>query len=175
MEQRTVQITYCKHSPSPKQLIIYPYYMKQFARKWYLVAVSIDAPDTLQLFEIARIKSYNFHPNTEYKPIDIDMNNYFSDIYGIHREFGKNPVTIRFQVSRNHIDLLIDDPIHHSQVLISHSHDGAIFSIRVIPNKELTQKFLSYGDTVTILTDCELRDEIVRKLKKAMRNYESST
>lgn len=175
MEQRTVQITYCKHSSSPKQLIIYPYYMKQFARKWYLVAVSIDAPDTLQLFEIARIKSYNFHPDTEYKPIDIDMNNYFSDIYGIHREFGKNPVTIRFQVSRNHIDLLIDDPIHHSQVLISHSHDGAIFSIRVIPNKELTQKFLSYGDTVTILTDCELRDEIVRKLKKAMRNYESST
>lgn len=175
VEQRTVEIAYCRRPDSLENLVIYPYYMKQFARKWYLLAMCIDEPDTLKLFEIAKIKSFNFHPEKEYKSISMDLGNYFSDIYGIHRDSGKSPVTIRFQVSRHHIDLIIDDPIHHSQVLISHSHDGAIFSIRVIPNNELTRKFLSYGDTVTILTDCELRDEIVKRLKKSMRNYELST
>ena len=76
---------------------------------------------------------------------------------------------------RGYIRPFIDDPIHHSQVLVCLKHECAIFSIRVVPNIELIHKFLSYGDTVTILTDCELRDEIVKNLKKSIRNYGLST
>lgn len=139
------------------------------------VGWGFDAPDTLQLFEIAKIRSCNFYIGREFRSTDVDFSNYFSDIYGIHRESGKSPVTIRFQVSHHFFDQMIDAPIHHSQVLISNSYDRAIFSIHVIPNFELEQKFLSYGDNVTILTDCKLRDEIVKKLKNAVRNYELST
>jgi predicted DNA-binding transcriptional regulator YafY len=128
----------------------------------------------LQFFELERIRKIYF-TDKKYEPMEIDLDAYFSDIYGIHREMGKKPVTIKFQVSRGYIRPFIDDPIHHSQVLVCLKHECAIFSIRVVPNIELIHKFLSYGDTVTILTDCEFRDEIVKNLKRSIRNYELST
>jgi len=175
VEQRTVEITYYGRSSSTEKVLIYPYYIKQFRSKWYLVAARADDIDSLLIFEIDRIKALMFKPDNEYKSTTMNLSDYFSDIYGIHKEPGKAPVTIKFRVSCHHISLIIEDPIHHSQVFVCDSHDGAIFSIHVVPNYELAQKFLSYGETVTILTDCELRDEIVRKLKKTLRNYELST
>ena len=175
LEQRTVEITYHDSSASSEKVLIYPYYIKQFCSRWYLVAARADNINSLLIVEIDRIKALTYKPDKEYKSTSMNLSEYFSDIYGIHKEPDKTPVTIRFRVLCHHVSLIIEDPIHHSQVFICDSHDGAIFSIHVIPNYELAQKFLSYGDIVTILTDCELRDEIVRKLKRSMRNYELST
>lgn len=174
MEQKTIEINYLDYDSLSVQVMVFPYYLKQFARKWYLVAVLMTDGEALQFFELERIRKVYF-TEMEYKPMEIDFDEYFSDIYGLHRETGKKPVTIRFQVSRGFIRPFIDDPIHQSQVLICHGHECAVFSIRVVPNTELIHKFLSYGDMVTILTDCELKDEIVKNLKQSIRKYELST
>ena len=174
MEKKTIEINYLDNDSISVQVMVFPYYLKQFAQKWYLVAVLTTKGEVLQYFELERIRKVYF-TEERYEPTEIDLDAYFNDIYGIHREVGKKPVTIKFQVPHRYIRPFIDDPIHHSQVLVCHEHECAIFSIRVVPNKELVHKFLSYGDAVTILTDCELRDEIVKKLKRSMRNYELST
>ena len=174
IEKKTVEINYLDSDSLSVQVVVFPYYLKQFAQKWYLVAVLTTNGKVLQFFELERIRKIYF-TDKKYEPMEIDLDAYFSDIYGIHREMGKKPVTIKFQVSRGYIRPFIDDPIHHSQVLVCLKHECAIFSIRVVPNIELIHKFLSYGDTVTILTDCEFRDEIVKNLKRSIRNYELST
>ena len=174
MEQKTIEINYLNNDSITIKVMVFPYYLKQFARKWYLVAVLTTDGNALHFFELERIRKV-FFTEKKYKPIGINLNEYFKDIYGIHREKGKKPVTIKFQVSDEYIRPFIDYPIHQSQVLVCLEHGRAIFSIRVVPNNELIHKFLSYGDTVTILTECELKDEIVKILKHSIRKYELST
>ena len=175
LEKKTIEINYLNYDSLSVQLMVFPYYLKQFERKWYLVAVLMNDADSLKIFDLDRIRQVYFRSEKEYKHIEVDLNEYFKDIYGINRETGKSPTTIMFQVSQRYMRPFIDNPIHQSQVLVSHGHEFAIFSIRVIPNVELIHKFLSYGDMVTILTDCELRDEIVNNLKQSIRKYELST
>lgn len=175
LEKKTIEINYMDYDSLSVQLMVFPYYLKQFERKWYLVAVLMNDEDSLKVFDLDRIRHVYFHSEMKYKPIEVDFNEYFKDIYGIHRDTGKSPITILFRVSHQHMHTFIDNPIHHTQILVSHGFGFAIFSIRVIPNVELVHKFLSFGDMVTILTDCELRDEIVYNLKQSIRKYELST
>ena len=175
IEQRTIEITYDSSDAATVKKMIYPYYLKQSSDKWYLVAALLNTNDNLQLFELDRITSFNFKPEQEYKPVGVSIDDYFKNIFGVHKFPGSKSVTIRFRVPRPFTRQFFYAPIHHSQKVVCQNQDGTIFSIRVNPNGELLQRFLSYGDVVTILTDCDLKDRIIKNLKNCIRNYESST
>ena len=175
IEQRTIEITYDSSDAATVKKMIYPYYLKQSSDKWYLVAALLNTNDNLQLFELDRITSFNFKPEQEYKPVGVSIDDYFKNIFGVHKFPGSKSVTIRFRVPRPFTRQFFYAPIHHSQKVVCQNQDSTIFSIRVIPNGELLQRFLSYGDVVTILTDCDLKDRIIKNLKNCIRNYESST
>ena len=82
-------------------------------------------------------------------------------------------MTIRFYVSAKDLPYLLTSPIHSSQKVHVKNAMGAIMSIHVIPNHELMMRFLSYGDGVIVLTDGKLREEIVKKVRKMYRKYDS--
>ena len=175
VEQKTIEISYLSSGAAPEKMMIYPYYLKQFSEKWYLVAALLNTNEKLQVFELDRINSYNFMPEQKFNPIGVSIEDYFKNIFGVHKCPGSKPVSIRFRVPRPFTHLFIDTPIHHSQKVVCQNRAGTIFSIHVIPNGELLQRFLSYGDAVTILTDCDLKDRVIMNLKNCIRNYESST
>ncbi|MCR4852509.1 MAG: WYL domain-containing protein [Prevotella sp.] len=165
VEQKTIEIIYHLKKWVVKKLMIYPYYLKQFGRKWYLMAESLCTPDSVKFFELGRIDSINFLPEQEYKPVGMNIKDYFEDFYGKDRNFKKKKVTIIFKVPWKKARSLIDEPIHDSQDMIYHSRKGAIFSICLVPDADFMRTFLSYGEDITILTDSNLKKGTVNKLK----------
>ena len=118
----------------------------------------------------------SFHPSLfdEYVPIDIDVHEYFKDVYGIARMDGE-PQTIRFHVDKHELPYLQTRPIHHSQKIVGRDKTGVFMTIHVIPNAELLMELMSYGDGITVKSKGKLRSDIMRKLGSARIKYGSST
>lgn len=86
IEKRTIEITYLEENSLLEKMMMYPYYLKQFSRDWYLVAMLMYEPGLLRLFEVDRIKSYRYHPEQEYKDFEGDVSECFNDIRGMHNK-----------------------------------------------------------------------------------------
>ena len=149
---------------------ISPYYLKQYSRRWYLIAKSSRHSGGCVL-SLDRITSFTVDDNLKYHPSRITIEEYYKDVYGITRPENGIPMTIRFYVSAKDLPYLLTAPIHSSQKIHAQNAMGAIMSIHVIPNRELMMRFLSYGAGVIVLTDCKMRDEIVQNIRKMSRKY----
>ena len=174
LDQKGGVITYKKFGCAETHHNISPYYLKQFSRRWYMTAKSsrhIDA--AMCVFSLDRITSFTVDDKVKYHPSRMTIDKYYKDVYGITRPDNVGPMTIRFYVSAKDLPYLLTSPIHSSQKVHVKNAMGAIMSIHVIPNHELMMRFLSYGDGVIVLTDGKLREEIVKKVRKMYRKYDS--
>jgi predicted DNA-binding transcriptional regulator YafY len=172
-DHKAVSVTYGRFGHPERTLSLFPYYLKQFSRRWYLVAKSPNHMDGLCTFSLDRIKSVRVDDKVKYIPIGQDIDTFYSDVYGITRQDNGSPVTIRFYVSKKDLPYLLTCPIHKSQTVLKMNDGGAILSIHVIPNTELLMRFLSFGDGLVVLTDISLRHEIIRKIRKMLKMYDS--
>ena len=65
--------------------------------------------------------------------------------------------------------------MHHSQHLVRYKENGnAIIQLKVVPNFELKQLILSYGNRMTVLSPKHLRNEILAEIEEILKNYQSS-
>ena len=154
--------------------LLYPYYLKQFKQRWYLIAKNAHHLDSISAYALDRMISFHHSLMDDYVPIDIDVHEYFKDVYGIARLDGE-PETIRFHVDRHELPYLQTRPIHHSQKIVGRDKTGVFMTIHVIPNTELLMELMSYGDGITVKTTGKLRREIMGKLRCARKKYGSST
>ena len=175
IDQKAAVITYKRFGHDKRQHKVFPYYLKQFDHRWYLVARSTHHLESICIFSLDRLLSFEEDPETEYIPIGIDIDEYFKDVCGITRPDHGIPITIRFYVNATRLPYLMTNPIHQSQVIRVQNHIGAILTIRVIPTPELLMRFLSLGKDVRIITSCQLRREVVENCKRVVRMYGSST
>ena len=67
---------------------------------------------------------------------------------------------------------ILSKPIHKSQSVVEEHEDGSVIvSIKVIPNYELEQLLLSFGERIKILSPDSLRNNILARIKKNIENY----
>ena len=174
LEHKAVTITHQKFGCNEKQHTIFPYYLKQVSCRWYLIARCDSHLDSTCKFSLDRITSVRVADDVEYVPSGMDIDEFFRDVYGITRPDNVSPITICFHVKAKDLPFLLTKPIHQSQTVIKNDTTGAILSIHVIPNYELMMRFLSYGDSLMVLTKCKLRDDIIVTIKNMLKKYESS-
>lgn len=174
LRKKTAAITYKRFTGNAREHIVFPYYLKQYKRRWYLVARSSRHLDTICIFSLDRISSFEVKQEIDYVPIDVDINEYFQDVIGITRPDYGTPITIRFYANAELLPYLITNPIHQSQKIVVRNNVGAILSIHVVPTPELLTTFLSFGANVRIITSCSLKQEILENCKRIMRFYGSS-
>ena len=167
-------VTYQRFGYQEREHVIHPYFLKQFRNRWYLIARSSKHLDSIFPMSLERIKKFRYAVGTKYIPIGIDVDEYYSNVYGICRNEGTKAIDIKFYANSIEVPYIITSPIHHSQRVVACNDGGAIFLIHVIPNYELMQKFLSYGDNVVIITDCEMKWNIIDIIEKSMKKYRSS-
>jgi predicted DNA-binding transcriptional regulator YafY len=174
VDKRPIFLDYQRFGKKPRTHLLYPYYLKQFKQRWYLVAKNAHHLDSISSYALDRMVS--FHPSLidEYVPIDIDVHDYFKDVYGIARMEGE-PQIIKFHVDKHELPYLQTRPIHHSQKIVGRDKTGVFMTIQVIPNTELMMELMSYGDGITVKTKGKLRSDIMRKLSSARKKYGSST
>lgn len=174
IDKRPIYLDYQRFGKKARTHLLYPYYLKQFKQRWYLIAKNAHHLDSISAYALDRMISFHHSLMDDYVPIDIDVHEYFKDVYGIARLDG-DPETIRFHVDRHELPYLQTRPIHHSQKIVGRDKTGVFMTIHVIPNTELLMELMSYGDGITVKTICKLRREIMGKLRCARKKYGSST
>ena len=100
----------------------------------------------------------------------LDFKDYFEDIVGVSFTPYEKPIKIKLKTNKEVAPYIFTKPLHGSQKIISHTNE-TIIEIEVIPNIELIQLLLSYGDGLEVISPENFRDEFAKTTKNMYSKY----
>ena len=155
---------------NPKLLKIHPYYLKQFNKRWFLFGLN-NTDKLLYNLPLDRIKEIKPDSTKFKKNTDTNFEEYFEDIVGVSFQPNSKLIKIKIQLDNEITPYILTKPLHGSQKKIESNHKGLIIQIEVIPNHELKQLLLSYGDGLEILSPKSYRNEIFNTITRMNKKY----
>lgn len=184
-EQKVINLTYHKFDdPTPHSVLLHPYILKEWNRRWYLIAAAVDSCKILT-FALDRTDEVETCGDLKYKPASDDLMERYEDIVGI-TYYDNAPIeTIYLWVSDRSYKYLDTKPIHGSQTTLKEGSEeesslrqkrpdlkgGRFVRLECMVNYELVHEILAYGKGMVVLSPTSLRDEIVLEFKEMMNNY----
>ena len=103
----------------------------------------------------------------------IDFETYLDRIIGVSIVSDSEEEDVHIWISKEQLPYILSKPMHKSQQLIAKYDDGsALISIRVIPNFELIQLLLSFGERVEVRSPLHIREQIKARIENNLRNYQ---
>ena len=166
-----IQIDYQKYtSARAETLTLRPYAVKEFAKRWYLIAFCIER-DGLRVYGLDRIRSLMATDTTFKMEKGFDVEELFATSFGIYLPEGKAR-TITFRSSEKEARFLRDLPLHKSQKELERKDGYVTFSIFVCPDRNMLMEFCRYGSSIEVLSPSDIRKEIAAELSSAAKLYE---
>lgn len=185
ISQRQV-LKVCHHTFSApenrKDVTVHPYLLKEYNRRWYLIAASDDHGNILTL-ALDRIEHVEPLPNRTYIPYNGDLNERFEDIIGVSLYDDRKVQTIYFWVSDHSKDYVLTKPLHESQRNIRGEREdelrrqypmlagGRFFSIECIENYELIRELSSFGADLLVLSPDDIRQKVFDRVAGHLQAY----
>ena len=166
--KRVLKLRYTPYGKDTQTITIYPYHLKQFNDRWYLIAQA-KGYETFAHYALDRIDSYE-EVALPYKDSDVDFSEYFDDVIGVTVPDG-DAEDIVIKVTGKRFNYIRTKPLHLSQRIIEEAEGYAIISINVKVNKELESLILSFGDDMEIIAPASFRDRIAEKVKVMNQLY----
>ena len=168
LESAVLKISYRKYlSEESEERVIRPYAVKEFEKRWYIVAYSEDA-EALRTYAMDRIVSMERTGDSFRMPVGFNVDELFEGSYGIYLPEDEKPVIIKLKATERETAYLRDLPLHHTQMEL----DEGLFVLRLIPNPNFIMELCKRGAGLTVLEPKELRDIVRENLKKALDAYE---
>ena len=148
-----------------------PYALREFAKRWYLVAFSEEA-QTLRVYALDRIASLERTGAQFRMPDSFDIGREFEASYGIYLpEKGQKPALVKLRTTLREAAYLQDLPLHPSQTLLSQEGEHCLFALRVIPNPNFIMELCKHGAGLEVLEPEAVRESVKQALKKALQLY----
>ena len=170
-ENLEVVMEYHKYtSEESETLTIWPYAVKEFAKRWYIIAYCKER-EGLRVYGLDRVKNMEVTGKKFRMKAGFDVDELFATSFGIYLPGGKGQI-ITFKCSEREAKFLRDLPLHSSQEEVRKDEDSVIFSIFVCPDKNLIMEVCKHGSRIEILSPAEVRDAVRDELKKALEQYE---
>ena len=154
----------------PSTFTVYPYCVKLFKQRWYLVALS-PYDKKVRVYGIDRIKDMEVEDEHFVYPDDFDPETFFEGCIGVmvDEEFGIE--TVRLKVTANQSNYIRSLPMHSSQKETERNDDYSIFTLEVRPTYDFQQEILKNGSDMEVLSPEWLRNEIAVKIENMSNNY----
>ena len=157
-------------SDLPYYQTIHPYYLKQFNNRWFLFGLNAELQlvRVLALDRIIEIEELKvpYQENTQY-----DFTDYFEDMIGVTKPQDTEMQVIKLWFSPSQAPYIDTKPLHGTQKVKSWDGTGMIMTIEVVPNFELEQLILQFGENCKVLEPVELKEKILERIKRARDNY----
>ena len=165
-----IEIDYQKYtSENAETLTLRPYAVKEFAKRWYLIAFCIER-EGLRVYGLDRVRGLRMTSRGFKMAKNFDVDELFATSFGIYLP-GEKARTITFKVSEREARFLRDLPLHKSQEEIE-SKDGYVtFSIFVCPDRNMIMEFCRYGSRLEVISPADIRKEIAAELSSAADIY----
>ena len=169
IKKRVLKIKYAPFGKDSYTEKIYPYHLKQFNDRWYLIAQAIGYQSYAH-YALDRIDSFE-EVAIPYKEAEVDFSEYFDDVIGVTVPEGTPSEDIVIKVSKARYNYIKTKPLHLSQRTIEEADDYVIVSINVKVNNELESLILSFGDDMEVISPASFRDRIAEKIQSTNQRY----
>lgn len=166
--KRVLKLRYTPYGKDTQTVTIYPYHLKQFNDRWYLIAQA-KGYETYAHYALDRIDSYE-EVALPYKDSDVDFSEYFDDVIGVTVPDG-DAEDIVIKVTGKRFNYIRTKPLHLSQRIIEEAEGYAVISINVKVNKELESLILSFGDDMEVVAPASFRERIAGKVQAMNKKY----
>ena len=168
LEGREVRMSYRKYgADADEKLTARPYSLREYAKRWYLVAFSIDKND-LRVYSLDRVRSLVKTEQSFVMPEDFDAEGLFYKSFGIYLPGERRAESIRLRAEGKEAAYMRDLPLHHTQ---KEEGEGE-FSFRAVVDESLIMEMCRLSGKVEVLEPPSLRSELEKRLKKALEQYE---
>ncbi|MBP1644636.1 MAG: hypothetical protein H6Q16_211 [Bacteroidetes bacterium] len=170
-ENHAINITYQKFEHNKAYTFeIYPYCVKIFKQRWYVVAFNPYKNDIL-IYSLDRIKAVETTSNNFEMPKDFDGQEYFNDSFGIIVDNNLKTEEVLLKVYDENVKYIETLPLHHSQMEVEKDIDYTIFSYKIKSTYDFIKEILSHGRFIEVLAPDSLRKEIKDILKQEYERY----
>jgi predicted DNA-binding transcriptional regulator YafY len=153
-------------------LILHPYYLKQYNNRWFLFGLN-DKYKSISNIALDRIIGFETITLKFIKNKTIDFNEYFEDIIGVTMPDKAKSTKIELLFSKEEAPYVLTKPIHGSQKKKKQDENGLLVTIEVFPNIELEKLILSFGDNIKVVSPKSFQNKIEGRIKKALVLYKS--
>ena len=184
-ENCEIVIGYKKYTSSETdRYTLRPYAVKEFAKRWYLVAYCMERKG-MRVYGLDRIKSLEITDERFRMPKNFDVDTLFATSFGIYIPEEKGQ-TIVFRTTQKEANFLRDLSLHSSQRELTAAQvrrhapewagDGRVyFDIFVCPNEALIMEFCKHGARLEVMSPEGVRDAVAAELRRAAEAYTQST
>ena len=171
INHQTIELSYQSYGKDKRQILVYPYYIKQYNGRWFLFGMN-DAKKRIESYALDRIEEYHLSDKTFIKNDSVDFSTFFNDVIGVSVPYDDNVVTeeIVLRFSEKRFPYVVSKPIHHTQKV---KDEPCTISIKVKPNRELYQQIFSFIPDVEVIAPEWVRNEIRAKIQENLKKYTS--
>ncbi len=152
----------------PFHLLFDPGILKEYQGRWYLIGTD----DQGKIFNLAFDRIIDVIPTTFEAKINrqriLEMHR---NIIGVSITEGGDIEEIEIKVENSLAPNILTQPWHTSQTLKSRNQSHHFFQMKLIVNKELIAKILSFGDDIKVVKPDSLARQVESKLQMALTNY----
>lgn len=166
-----------------RQVIISPYLLKEYNRRWYLIGAADDTGKILT-FALDRIISIDILPGFEFRQPPEDLSDRYEDIIGVSYYEENEILKIIFWVSDKSAPYVDTKPLHGSQTNIRGEKErcireqyyvpsgGLIFSIDCKENYELIRELCSFGGELKVLSPRSIVESVKQRIRSMFELYQ---
>ena len=174
LDNAEMEICYRKYLSEGDEIRhIRPYAVKEFEKRWYVVAYSEEA-GSLRVYAMDRIRSMTPTEKKFRMPKDFQVDGLFEASYGIYLPEDEPPVLVKFRTTAREAAYLKDLPLHPSQLFLGEIDGFSHFAIRVIPNPNLVMELCKHAGRLEVLEPESVRQDVVKVLRNSLKMYESN-
>lgn len=168
ISKRVLKLKYTPYGKPQITSTIYPYYLKEYNNRWYLIA-QVKGFDTYAHYALDRIDNFE-EVAVPYIETDTDFNEYFDDVIGVTvPEVEAEDITIR--INKPQFEYIRTKPLHLSQRIKEENENYGIISINVKVNRELESVILSLGKDAEVLCPIDFRNRIRETAQMMLKKY----
>ena len=170
-------------NPEVKEVIVYPYLLKEYNKRWFLIVGVEDG--TILNFALDRIDDFKPMPHIDYIEPDKELESRFDDIVGVTLYKDRPTENILLWVNEEGYHYVKTKPLHGSQRDIKGDAEkllrekypvlqgGRFFRLKCILNYELEQLFMSKMDQLVVLEPSILSESLRNRIKRLDILYRS--
>ncbi|MFM9401925.1 helix-turn-helix transcriptional regulator [Myroides odoratimimus] len=151
--------------------IYYPYLLKEYRNRWFVVVRSSTHKHllTLALDRIINVYALANEPYKEYEGVDFDR--YYNDTLGVTKTEQDRAQKVILWVNAYNVPYVKTKPLHHSQQVLEEDETGMKIRIDVVLNFELEREILGFGETLKVIAPKILQKRIMKRVMKMNEQY----
>lgn len=189
-KRKVLKVTYTPFNQESRQFTIYPYQLKQFNDRWFLLCCPLESdkfpfdPEFILNLALDRMsKTFEYVEDEPYFDCVVDLKARFDEIIGVTLYQDKELEDIYFAVSNESVDYIRTKWLHSTQIELDNDSqqllkekyptlkDYTFFSIECRENPELYARFASYAESVVLLEPVYMRERLADKMHRASEAY----